>query len=118
MEESHRPAHYDTSDTMSFKTEEPTPSGQRCPASDEAIANMATDFVYTANVLESNRDIVANMKCYLKEVGYLTKLNPQDAWLPIVESRNGNGFCAAFDNLNTDVGFKALVLPFAFGFLE
>ncbi|MCD9646580.1 Lysine histidine transporter-like 8 [Datura stramonium] len=52
-----------------------------------------------------------------KEVGHLTKLNPQDAWLPITESRNGNAHYAAFHNLNAGIGFQALVLPVAFSFL-
>lgn len=57
------------------------------------------------------------MKGYLEEMGHLTKLNPQDAWLPITESRNGNAHYAAFHNLNAGVGFQALVLPVAFAFL-
>ena len=57
------------------------------------------------------------MKGYLEEVGHLTKLNPQDAWLPITESRNGNAYYAAFHNLNAGVGFQALVLPVAFAYL-
>lgn len=61
--------------------------------------------------------VLINMKGYLEEVGHLTKLNPQDAWLPITESRNGNAHYAAFHNLNAGVGFQALVLPVAFSFL-
>lgn len=61
--------------------------------------------------------VLVNMKSYLEEVGHLTKLNPQDAWLPITESRNGNAHYAAFHNLNAGVGFQALVLPVAFAFL-
>ncbi|KAF2324436.1 hypothetical protein GH714_014104 [Hevea brasiliensis] len=61
--------------------------------------------------------VLINMKGYLEEVGHLTKLNPQDAWLPITESRNGNAHYAAFHNLNAGVGFQALVLPVAFAFL-
>lgn len=61
--------------------------------------------------------VLINMKGYLEEVGHLTKLNPQDAWLPITESRNGNAQYAAFHNLNAGVGFQALVLPVAFAFL-
>nr|KYP32143.1 Lysine histidine transporter-like 8 [Cajanus cajan] len=61
--------------------------------------------------------VLINMKGYLEEVGHLTKLNPQDAWLPITESRNGNAHYAAFHNLNAGVGFQALVLPVAFAYL-
>ncbi|KAK1360537.1 lysine histidine transporter-like 8 [Heracleum sosnowskyi] len=45
------------------------------------------------------------------------KLDPQDAWLPITESRNGNAYYAAFHTLCSGIGFQALVLPVAFTFL-
>ncbi|XP_031482767.1 lysine histidine transporter-like 8 [Nymphaea colorata] len=61
--------------------------------------------------------VLINMKGYLEEVGHLTKLNPQDAWLPITESRNGNAHYSAFHNLNAGIGFQALLLPVAFAFL-
>ncbi|KAG0457005.1 hypothetical protein HPP92_022162 [Vanilla planifolia] len=63
------------------------------------------------------RKAVANMRGYLEEVGHITKLDQQDAWLPITESRNGNAYYAAFHNLCSGVGFQALVLPVAFTFL-
>lgn len=44
----------------------------------------------------------------------LTKLDPQDAWLPITESRNGNKYYAAFHTLCSGIGIQALVLPVAF----
>ena len=44
----------------------------------------------------------------------MTKLDPQDAWLPITESRNGNKYYAAFHTLSTGIVFHALLLPFAF----
>ncbi|KAK9270378.1 hypothetical protein L1049_025957 [Liquidambar formosana] len=47
----------------------------------------------------------------------LTKLDPQDAWLPITESRNGNAFYAAFHTLCSGIGVQALVLPVAFTIL-
>ncbi|XVE56249.1 hypothetical protein DITRI_Ditri03aG0223200 [Diplodiscus trichospermus] len=46
-----------------------------------------------------------------------TKLDPQDAWLPITESRNGNAFYAAFHTLCSGIGIQALVLPVAFTIL-
>ncbi|GLJ23863.1 hypothetical protein SUGI_0453450 [Cryptomeria japonica] len=58
--------------------------------------------------------VLVNMKTYLEDVGHLTKLNPQDAWLPITESRNGNAYYSAFHNLNAGIGFQALVLPVSF----
>lgn len=44
----------------------------------------------------------------------LTKLDPQDAWLPITESRNGNAYYAAFHTLCSGIGIQALVLPVSF----
>ncbi|WCJ39963.1 Lysine histidine transporter-like 8 [Euphorbia peplus] len=44
----------------------------------------------------------------------LTKLDPQDAWLPITESRNGNAYYAAFHCLCSGIGVQALTLPVAF----
>lgn len=44
----------------------------------------------------------------------MTRLDPQDAWLPITESRNGNKYYAAFHTLCSGIGFQALVLPVAF----
>ena len=39
--------------------------------------------------------------------------HPNDAWLPITESRNGNAYFAAFHILNSNIGFHALLLPVA-----
>ncbi|CAI9765425.1 unnamed protein product [Fraxinus pennsylvanica] len=47
----------------------------------------------------------------------LTKLDPQDAWLPITESRNGNAYYAAYHTLCSGIGIQALVLPVAFTIL-
>ncbi|KAK8956080.1 Lysine histidine transporter-like 8 [Platanthera guangdongensis] len=63
------------------------------------------------------RRVAVSLRGYLEDVGHLTRLNPQDAWLPITESRNGNAHYAAFHNLNVGIGFQALVLPVAFAFL-
>ncbi|KAL9225728.1 hypothetical protein vseg_001618 [Gypsophila vaccaria] len=54
------------------------------------------------------------MHGYIEEVGHLTKFDPQEAWLPITESRNGNSYYAAFHVLCSGIGFQALVLPLAF----
>ncbi|KAE9586688.1 hypothetical protein Lal_00004963 [Lupinus albus] len=51
---------------------------------------------------------------YLEEVDLFTKLDPQDDWLPITESRKGNVYYAAFHVLSSGIGFQALLLPFAF----
>ena len=47
----------------------------------------------------------------------LTRLDPQDAWLPITESRKGNAFYAAFHTLCSGIGVQALVFPGAFTIL-
>ena len=43
--------------------------------------------------------------------------NPQEAWLPITESRNGNTCFAAFHLLCSGIGLSALLLPVAFATL-
>ncbi|GAA0150772.1 hypothetical protein LIER_09635 [Lithospermum erythrorhizon] len=53
----------------------------------------------------------------LRKALKLTKLDPQDAWLPITESRNGNAYYAAFHTLCSGIGVQALVLPVAFTIL-
>uniref|UniRef100_A0A7N0SV35 Amino acid transporter transmembrane domain-containing protein n=1 Tax=Kalanchoe fedtschenkoi TaxID=63787 RepID=A0A7N0SV35_KALFE len=60
------------------------------------------------------RKAVTSMQGYLEEIGHFTKLDPQEAWLPITESRNGNSWYAAFHTLSSGIGFQALVLPLAF----
>ncbi|KAH6799849.1 Transmembrane amino acid transporter family protein [Perilla frutescens var. hirtella] len=47
----------------------------------------------------------------------MMRLDPQDAWLPITESRNGNAFYSAFHTLCAGIGIQALVLPVAFTYL-
>ncbi|RVW51572.1 Lysine histidine transporter-like 8 [Vitis vinifera] len=53
----------------------------------------------------------------LRKALHLTKLDPQDAWLPITESRNGNAYYASFHTLCSGIGIQALVLPVAFTIL-
>lgn len=53
----------------------------------------------------------------LRKALKMTILDPQDAWLPITESRNGNAFYAAFHTLCSGIGIQALVLPVAFTIL-
>ena len=43
--------------------------------------------------------------------------NPQDAWLPITESRNGSIYSAISLVLCSGIGFQALLLPVAFATL-
>ncbi|KAM2713671.1 hypothetical protein EV2_043503 [Malus domestica] len=60
---------------------------------------------------------MTSMRGYLEEVGHLTKLDPQDAWLPITESRNGNALYSAFHTLSSGIGIPALLLPLSFATL-
>lgn len=53
----------------------------------------------------------------IRKAVHLTKLNPQDDWLPITESRDGNAYYAAFHALCSGIGIQALVLPVAFTIL-
>ncbi|KAF7829500.1 lysine histidine transporter-like 8 [Senna tora] len=46
------------------------------------------------------------------------EVDPQDAWLPITQSRNGNAYYSAFHTLTSGIGFQALLLPFAFTYLR
>ncbi|XP_047327196.1 lysine histidine transporter-like 8 [Impatiens glandulifera] len=103
-----------------------TPSGQRSPRTTSAAIGKETrsctptSFIsprFLSPIGTPMKRVLTNMKGYLEEVGHLTKLNPQDAWLPITESRNGNAHYAAFHNLNAGIGFQALLLPVAFSFL-
>lgn len=108
-----------------------TPTGQRSPRptitavsatakESKSAAWTPTSFIsprFLSPIGTPMKRVLINMKGYLEEVGHLTKLNPQDAWLPITESRNGNAHYAAFHNLNAGVGFQALFLPVAFSFL-
>ncbi|KAL4612540.1 hypothetical protein ACB092_08G207600 [Castanea dentata] len=43
--------------------------------------------------------------------------NPQEAWLPITESRNGNTYFATFHLICSGLGWQALSLPIAFASL-
>ncbi|KAA8535948.1 hypothetical protein F0562_028426 [Nyssa sinensis] len=43
--------------------------------------------------------------------------NPQEAWLPITESRKGNACSSVFHLLCSGIGFQALALPVAFASL-
>ncbi|KAL3597556.1 hypothetical protein D5086_009193 [Populus alba] len=43
--------------------------------------------------------------------------DPQEAWLPITESRNGNVATAVFHLLSSGIGIQALLLPVAFATL-
>ncbi|KAF8377743.1 hypothetical protein HHK36_031128 [Tetracentron sinense] len=59
-------------------------------------------------------ETTVSMEEPLEEVSQLTKLAPQEAWLPITESRNGNAFFSAFHTLSSGLSYQALLLPLAF----
>ena len=57
---------------------------------------------------------IVSMQCYSEAIGHLTRLDPQEAWLHITDSRNDNAYYAAFHSLSSGIGVQALVLPLAF----
>ncbi|CAI9117060.1 OLC1v1018381C1 [Oldenlandia corymbosa var. corymbosa] len=75
---------------------------------------IATLNVMMTPIASPMKKAIESMQGYLEEFGHFTKLNPQEAWLPITESRNGNAYYAAFHTLSSGLGVQALVLPFAF----
>ncbi|KAJ4755945.1 Amino acid transporter family protein [Rhynchospora pubera] len=110
------------------ETNAPTPSGLRSPRPMGGVASAKSSSwgptpprllspVSISAMGTPVKRIIGSLKGYLEEVGHLTRLNPQDAWLPITESRSGNAHYAAFHSLNAGLGFQALLLPVAFSFL-
>ncbi|XP_057974347.1 lysine histidine transporter-like 8 [Malania oleifera] len=55
----------------------------------------------------------ASVRGYLEEIGHLTRVDPQEAWLPITQSRRGNAYYSAFHTLSSGIGFQGLFLPLA-----
>ncbi|XVE56248.1 hypothetical protein DITRI_Ditri03aG0223100 [Diplodiscus trichospermus] len=93
------------------------PSMSRSPLLDSAPKTPKSPFVtrlMSTPVASPMKKAIASMQGYLEEVGHFTKLDPQEAWLPITESRNGNAYYSAFHTLSSGIGFQALVLPLAF----
>ncbi|OMO85478.1 Amino acid transporter, transmembrane [Corchorus olitorius] len=93
------------------------PSMSRSPLLDSAPKTpMRSPFVarLMTPVASPMKKAIASMQGYLEEVGQFTKLDPQEAWLPITESRNGNAYYSAFHTLSSGIGFQALLLPLAF----
>ncbi|XP_021284043.1 lysine histidine transporter-like 8 [Herrania umbratica] len=92
------------------------PSMTRSPLLDSAPKTPKSPFVtrLMTPVASPMKKAIASMQGYLEEVGQFTKLDPQEAWLPITESRNGNAYYSAFHTLSSGIGFQALVLPLAF----
>ncbi|KAL5778321.1 hypothetical protein ACOSP7_011247 [Xanthoceras sorbifolium] len=87
-------------------TDSTTPKTPKSPFTSRIMTPMAAT--------SPMKKAIVSMHGYLEEVGHFTKLDPQDAWLPITESRNGNAYYSAFHTLSSGIGFQALLLPLAF----
>lgn len=97
---------------MSLHTPSPSPHPDSIPRTPKSPFSAAARMM--TPLASPMKKAIASMQTYLEEVGHLTKLDPQDSWLPITESRNGNAYYAAFHTLSSGIGFQALLLPLAF----
>ena len=91
-----------------------SPSLTRSPLLDSVVPKTPKSPWIMTPLASPMKRAFSTMQGYLEEVGHLTKLNPQEEWLPITESRKGNAYYAAFHTLSSGIGFQALVLPLAF----
>ncbi|KDP47161.1 hypothetical protein JCGZ_00052 [Jatropha curcas] len=82
------------------------------PASANRTPGTATPKISTPRIRTPR--FITPLGSPLRKVLHLTKLDPEDAWLPITESRNGNAYYAAFHCLCSGIGIQALILPVAF----
>ncbi|KAI4336717.1 hypothetical protein L6164_015209 [Bauhinia variegata] len=98
------------SSSSSVKTPK-SPFGSRFMSTPSAIAIASASPSPSPSPMKK---AIGSMQGYLEEVGRFTKLDPQDAWLPITESRKGNTYYAAFHTLSSGIGIQALILPLAF----
>ena len=99
-----------------------SPSLSRSPLLSPAAEHTQTDI--TNKTPKSSTPKASRTPRFISPLGtpirralQLTKLDPQDAWLPITESRNGNEYYAAFHTLCSGIGVQALILPVAFTLL-
>ncbi|KAJ6731151.1 hypothetical protein OIU85_021880 [Salix viminalis] len=93
------------------------PSMTRSPSLDitpKTPKSTLASLLLSTPIASPMKKAIESMQCYFEEVGHFTKLDPQDAWLPITESRNGNAYYSAFHTLSSGLGAQALVLPLAF----
>lgn len=95
----------------------PSFSGESVLGGEKNLPKSPLSFRVMTPVSSPMQKAFASMHGYLEEVGHLTKFDPQEDWLPITESRNGNAFYAAFHTLSSGIGFQALLLPLAFSAL-
>ncbi|XP_021752989.1 lysine histidine transporter-like 8 [Chenopodium quinoa] len=96
-------------------TNNKTPKGSRPRTPVQFISPLASPLRRAITPLASPlRRAITPIASPIRKAISMTKLDPQDAWLPITESRNGNAFYAAFHTLCSGIGIQALVLPVAF----
>lgn len=97
-----------------------SPSLSRSPlllTGDHASGTAANRTVKTPRSRGLTPRFITPLGSPLRKALKMTRLDPQDAWLPITESRNGNAYYAAFHTLCSGIGIQALVLPVAFTIL-
>ncbi|XP_051147335.1 lysine histidine transporter-like 8 [Andrographis paniculata] len=93
-----------------------SPSLSRSPLLTPGGTNKKKSSTTTPRIIRTPR-FITPLGSPLRKAIKLTKLDPQDAWLPITESRNGNAYYAAYHTLCSGIGVQALVLPVAFTIL-
>ncbi|GER50211.1 amino acid transporter, partial [Striga asiatica] len=79
-----------------------SPSLSRSPLLTPGGKNPRTPRIRTPN-------FITPLGSPLRKAIRLTRLDPQDAWLPITESRNGNAYYAAYHTLCSGIGIQALL---------
>lgn len=87
-----------------------SPSMSRSPLIGGGVPKSPLSIRIMTPLASPMKKAIASMHGFLD----LTKLDPQDAWLPITESRDGNAYYSAFHSLSSGIGIQALVLPLAF----
>lgn len=92
----------------------PPPSQLHCPSMTTSPVFVIAPKTPRSPLAIPMKKAIASVQCYLEGVGHFTKLDPQEAWLPITESRSGNAYFSAFHTLSSGIGVQALLLPLAF----
>ncbi|PRQ27318.1 putative amino acid transporter, transmembrane domain-containing protein [Rosa chinensis] len=99
------------------QTDQSNPSGMSSPSlSEKPLLNLSIVPVNVRRVTPRSHtpNFFTPLGSPIRRAIRLTKFDPQDAWLPITESRNGNAYYAAFHTLCSGIGIPALVLPVSF----
>lgn len=100
-----------------MQTDQSNPSGMSSPSlSEKPLLNLSIVPVNIRRVTPRSHtpNFFTPLGSPIRRAIQLTKFDPQDAWLPITESRNGNAYYAAFHSLCSGIGIPALVLPVSF----